>query len=260
MLIPVNELTSIWRVKPTGIIHVGAHEAEERDAYLSAGWKVPFLWVEAQNKKANQLKDRLPTGDKIVHAAAWSLSGVKLNLNVTNNSQSTSVLKLKDHSKKYPDVVVTNIESVYTVTLDDLVIQNFLPEFIALDIQGAELEALKGAQNSLAKIKWVYTEVNKKELYSGCCLISDIDSYLKKYEFVRVATKWVVGAGWGDALYIKNHLVPKLTFREKLLWYSIMSKHYAEQLLIALYNHLPFNSRNLMKKFFVLLRKLLVFK
>jgi hypothetical protein len=45
-----------------------------------------------------------------------------------------------------------------------------------------------------------------EELYEGCCLIDELDEYLKSFGFERKITKlWDDGAvGWGDALYIKN--------------------------------------------------------
>ncbi len=50
------------------------------------------------------------------------------------------------------------------------------------------------------------SEVNLEELYEGCCLIDELDEYLKSFGFERKITKlWDDGAvGWGDALYIKN--------------------------------------------------------
>ena len=50
---------------------------------------------------------------------------------------------------------------------------------------------------------YVYSEVNFEDVYLGCANISEIDSYLAKYNFRRVATI-NTGCGWGDALYAKN--------------------------------------------------------
>ena len=47
------------------------------------------------------------------------------------------------------------------------------------------------------------TEVNREELYENCCLVEDLDSYLKNYGFSRVKTFWG-GGTWGDAFYAKN--------------------------------------------------------
>jgi hypothetical protein len=76
-------------------------------------------------------------------------------------------------------------------------------DFLNIDLQGAELKALKGMGEVLRQFKWAYLEVNKAELYKGCALVEDIDMYLLGYGFKRVETKWT-GADWGDALYVKQ--------------------------------------------------------
>ena len=69
------------------------------------------------------------------------------------------------------------------------------------DIQGAELMALKGAINSIKHAQILYLEVNEKELYKNCGLITEIDEFLSNFHFKRVVTN-MTKHGWGDALYI----------------------------------------------------------
>jgi hypothetical protein len=61
--------------------------------------------------------------------------------------------------------------------------------------------ALKGAIQSIKYAKVLYLEVNEKELYKNCGLITDIDNFLSQYHFKRVLTN-ITQYGWGDALYI----------------------------------------------------------
>jgi len=75
--------------------------------------------------------------------------------------------------------------------------------FWNLDIQGAELLAFKGSTDSLQYVDAIYVEVNVKELYIDCCLINDLDEFLKKYKFTRILTS-LCNEGYGDALYIKK--------------------------------------------------------
>jgi hypothetical protein len=72
-----------------------------------------------------------------------------------------------------------------------------------LDIQGAELLALKGFGDFLNKISKVYVEVNTNYLYKNCSLIQEIDDYLLKFKFKRVETN-MTQFEWGDAFYIKD--------------------------------------------------------
>ena len=76
--------------------------------------------------------------------------------------------------------------------------------FLNLDIQGAELLALKGMKNSLEKINYIYTEVNSAEVYKKCAQIEELDEYLSEFGFKRVETK-MTPYEWGDAFYIRNN-------------------------------------------------------
>ena len=64
--------------------------------------------------------------------------------------------------------------------------------------------ALKGAVKSIKHAKVLYLEVNEKELYKNCGLITDIDNFLSVYNFKRVLTSMTYH-GWGDAVYILNN-------------------------------------------------------
>ena len=57
MLIPCSELSLVYGIHPHGILHVGAHEAEELESYDSYGWG-PVIWVEMLPEKFERLKQR----------------------------------------------------------------------------------------------------------------------------------------------------------------------------------------------------------
>ena len=80
------------------------------------------------------------------------------------------------------------------------------------DIQGYELEALKGMPNHLKIAEYIYLEVNFEEVYLGCSQIKDIDKFLLKFGFMRVGIR-KTDKGWGDAIYSKNNiLIAKLYY------------------------------------------------
>ena len=129
-----------------------------------------------------------------------------LTLNVTNNIQSSSILKLYKHSTLHPEVKVVKEIKVKSLTINTLFnrdydIQNY--NFMNLDIQGAELLALKGSDEILKNIKAIYTEINYDEIYKDCALIEELDDYLKIFNFKRVFTTTPESEYWGDALYLK---------------------------------------------------------
>jgi FkbM family methyltransferase len=185
---------------------VGAHLGEESDVYeiLLSGTSGMTYWVESQSSKCEMLRENLdPSRNMVINSTIWSEANKKMIFNETNNSESSSLLSLNIHSDIYPDIFVEYKREVITNRLDNLV-GEFKFNFINLDIQGAELEALKSLGSYITKIDWIYTEVNIVELYNGCALVTDIDEFLKIHGFTRMGTRWLPNAGWGDAIYFKN--------------------------------------------------------
>lgn len=71
-----------------------------------------------------------------------------------------------------------------------------------MDVQGYELEVLKGGSQTLKTIDYVYTEVNRAEVYKKCAMIEDLTTYLQNFGLIKVAEAW--HGDWGDAFYIKE--------------------------------------------------------
>jgi FkbM family methyltransferase len=206
-----------------GILHVGAHEAEELPDYCKAGIE-RVAWVEANPSKWKLLEEKLANYPTMLIGkfAAAAETGGSVPLNVANNGQSTSILELGTHASRYPSIRYEQRVSAQLVAVDDWIssvnISRKDLNFINLDIQGYELSALKGMRKQLAFCDFVYTEVNFEEVYVGCALLSDLDLFLGDYGFDRVALV-DTGAGWGDALYAKKH-VKALKIKFGLLFFA----------------------------------------
>jgi hypothetical protein len=72
-----------------------------------------------------------------------------------------------------------------------------------MDVQGFELEVLKGGTKTLEHVDYVYCEVNRDEVYENNALVEELDEFLGEYGMKRVETDWA-GEIWGDALYIRG--------------------------------------------------------
>ena len=223
MLFDLIKLAKRWNVNPKKILHVGAHEGEELEQYRKLQFE-KITWVEAQPNKVVFLKSKFNLEEcEVIEAAVWDEVGVQQKLKVTSNSQSTSLLDLELHKYFYPSIIVESEIHVTTTTLDHLFPEQRF-DFISLDIQGAELNALKGFSEGLKYATWIYTEVNKEELYSNCGLVHEIDDFLAHYGFKRVATRWTVFP-WGDAFYCKSSSLGKRRITIKLLWSLHQSRY-----------------------------------
>ena len=234
MLFPVKLIDKYIAAKPRGVLHVGAHQAEESPDYEASNWG-NVIWVEAQPELAAKLRSELNSNhNTVIEAVAWSQSGEKLNFNVASNGQSSSVLEFGSHSESYPEIkFVTSIE-VVTTRLDEILKKPLDFEFINLDIQGAELEALKGLSEVLDAVKYIYTEVNKEEVYKGCATADQIEAYLRDKGFRKISTRWVAGKGWGDSFYARKDVQVKSFgfFLKNIPWYFNSTSRYIIKFLI----------------------------
>ena len=204
MLIPLQELVQKYNIQFKGILHVGAHECEELRDYEQYVPRNKILWIDALQDKVEYCKSRYP--NLCIEQAVISDKIETVKFNRSNNGQSSSFLELGLHETFHPQVKYIDSYQVETNML-----RNILPNynieynFLNLDIQGVELKALKGMEEYLFKVDYIYTEVNCDYVYKDCSLVTEIDEYLKPFGLERVETKWCGDFRWGDALYIRKN-------------------------------------------------------
>lgn len=207
MLIDFRTLFPKYGMKPKGVLHIGANVGEERDVYLELGIKRQS-WIEANPDIHKILVSNLQ-GNPEAQTACVCIGDVAnqhVTFHVSNNgSQSSSILKLGTHKTQHPDVHYVRDIEMKTVTVQ-MLMPSFLEglDFLNIDLQGAELKALKGMGDILNQFKWVYLEVNSDHVYEGCALLPEIEEYLSGFGFKRAELKWAsANLTWGDCLFIK---------------------------------------------------------
>lgn len=205
MLIGFNQIVNSYGV-PKGIIHIGAHLMEERSSYMSNGVN-KIIWIEANPSIYEKIKWANSGNEMVFNYAISDEDNLVYDLYVTNNGESSSILEMDKHKEYHPHIWVYGSVKVNSKRIDTLIRENSINpssyDFLNLDIQGVELLAMKGFGDIISNFKYIYTEVNSAYLYSGCCLIGEIDDYLLDYGFKRVMTE-MTPFEWGDALYIKE--------------------------------------------------------
>jgi FkbM family methyltransferase len=206
MLIPFSTIVPFLAargIRIRGVLHIGAHECEELKDYVAQG--IPAVavdWIEANP----ELVARMSARGIHVHQAAVSNIEAELPFHVTNNGQSSSLLPFGTHAESYPWCKVVKTLTVKTETLQGVVARTSIPiserNFWNLDIQGAELAALRSAGDLLHHADAIYAEVNTQEVYKGCGQLPELDAFLASHGFVREMIS-MTDAGWGDALYVR---------------------------------------------------------
>ena len=207
MLIPLKLLCEKLNLNIRGVLHIGAHECEEQKYYLEQGVDNDNIyWIEAMDEKVKLMKNK-DKNLKIYQAVIDIKDDQEVEFNIADNGQSSSILEFGTHAKHHPHVKMINKQKLKTTRLDTFIKKNRIPieklNFLNLDIQGKELDALKSMDKYIQYVQYIYTEVNTEKVYKDCGLLSEIDEYLKKEGFTRIVCKMWGNCGWGDAFYMR---------------------------------------------------------
>jgi FkbM family methyltransferase len=201
----IDELISFFKLKVKGILHVGAHKCEELEVYSKYTTEDNIYWVEAIKDLVDQNLEKNPNLN-LINEVIGDEDGKDIEFKITNNTLSSSILELGEHKNLHPNIVVSKVIKAKTKTLKTILSENKLEDkfnLLVLDLQGAEMLALKGLDNLLSNFEVVYTEVNEKEIYKECCILEDLDVYLSKFGFERKYLNTL--NSYGNALYIRKH-------------------------------------------------------
>lgn len=122
--------------------------------------------------------------------------------------------------------------TVPTSRLDDVLSGPI--DILKLDLQGYELEALRGAGNLLSQTRVVLTEVGFLPIYEQAPTFCDIHEFLKPREFeiheLYVHYMFWGPQGrleWGDALYLNHAFDDWPPGFEEGRPYDVLGKHYS---------------------------------
>lgn len=201
MIHPINKLSD-FDIQLKGVIHIGAHYGQEYEEYINAGVK-DMIFFEPLQSNYETLVNNLPYDEKIkiFKLALGNETGEReMFVEKTNLSMSSSLLEPCKHLIQYPWITFDYKEIVPIDKLDNIDFDRALYNVLNIDVQGFELDVLKGSMETLKTISAVYIELNRVEMYKGCALVDEIDSFLG--DFKRVADN-VGDNNWGEGLYIK---------------------------------------------------------
>ncbi|WP_426671943.1 FkbM family methyltransferase [Mucilaginibacter sp. McL0603] len=126
-----------------------------------------------------------------------SLSGIHLNDFCLGNTTGTGILNISSYSDASTLLVPTKMEfedfGIRTIGQKDVTIKRLydlikentidIPDIIKLDIQGFELEALKGMGDYIKSVRYLICEVSFKEYYHDQPQFLEIITYLGQFNF-----------------------------------------------------------------------------
>jgi len=205
VLIPLESIIRSFPIPRGPVLHVGAHLGEEAADYERFGFR-PVWWVEANAElKAALFTHVRRFTDHHIIIAALADCEKDVTFHIANNGQSSSVFPLGTHATEHPEVHYVRDLELRTTTVDALFDAGRIgqAEFINLDIEGSELDVLKGAEAYLGGVSTIYSEVSDTHVRVGHALFPEVAEWLGARGFDMVA-KRMTPHGWGDALWIRK--------------------------------------------------------
>ncbi len=203
-----------YNIKPCGVIHIGAHIGEEIEHYIDIGIK-KLIYIEANYEVMDALKNNVnkyknKIDVEIYNFAITDKKGL-FDFYVTNNLMSSSLYKLKLHKKYYPDVFEAKTIKVFGITFDDFIIEYNINisdyNILVMDIQGAELNVLKGATKNINNFEMIVSEISREEIYDGGCLHNQLTEFLEGNNFKMLNFFENQGKPNDDAIYISRRIL-----------------------------------------------------
>ena len=168
---------------PATVIDVGAASGTFSNQCHQVFPKATYLLIEPLQEFLSPLKRLLKTIPQAhcENAAASSYEG-SIRLNVHHDLVGSS---LYNEVEEGTDINGTPRE-VRTVTIDGMVARRQArpPYLIKIDVQGAELDVLRGAENALKHTEYILLEVSLFQFFKNGPSFSDVVAYMKGKGFV----------------------------------------------------------------------------
>lgn len=174
---------------PVTLIDIGAANGEFTAAVVDHCGLRRALLIEPQPEFAKALRSRFDDPRVAIQQCAVSDHCGSVSFDILNAPCSSSVLHAipsAGGAGKRLDLSVRERVTVQTRRLDDLLADTGTIgdiDLMKIDTQGAELQVLRGATGTLARVRIIWVEVSFVRLYEGSALFADVHAFMKQHGF-----------------------------------------------------------------------------
>ena len=133
-----------------------------------------------------------------LHRVALGAAEGSAAIHVSAARDNSSLLPIGERQNEvFPGTHEVSTGIVEVRTLDDFIgeLRSGDPALLKIDVQGAELDVLRGATESLRLFRWIYLEMSFVELYEdqplACTLVDELR--VLGFEFAGVGTPLISG-------------------------------------------------------------------
>ena len=178
----IEHETLIRALPISALIDVGANKGQFSLLVRAHHPHVPIHAFEPLDEAAGVF-ERLFAGDANVtlHRCAAGPAEGEAEINISGHADSSSLLPISDlQDRSFPGTATVASRKIRIRRIDDVLEGMTLPAplLIKLDVQGFELEALKGMPRLLAAADYVYAELSFFPLYDGQPLAAEVIGWL----------------------------------------------------------------------------------
>lgn len=170
------------RIAPAFVVDVGAHKGQFGLAVRAAGLTCPILAFEPQPEVFASTTERFKS-DQSYELRNFALSdqAATQTMQISGHDDSSSLLEIGEQQAAFfpgREAVASIDVAVSTLDAELDGVEMADPALLKVDVQGAELDVLRGAATSLERFTYLYIECSTTEMYVGQPLASEIVAFL----------------------------------------------------------------------------------
>jgi FkbM family methyltransferase len=193
------------------VVDVGANEGAFSGGVLAVAPQARIVAAEPGPAPRERMRARLGDLPNVeIHDVAVAATSGTATFHLTAHDHNSSLQAPREASQTTVDAgwkVVEELE-VRTVTLDELV-GDRTADVLKIDVQGSELDVLRGGDRTLAQARAILLEMNFFSQYEGDATFNTLHAEMDRRGFELVNVSAPLTTGDGTAVFVDGCYAPR---------------------------------------------------